>query len=173
MTNETTTKDITATINTSPSGMPESLSIVFSTGKSLTLTENSLSQSMRLMCMFHGAKQKIVDAAALSRDTATGRSATIADKYDAAVEVYNRLLAGEWNKTRGDGAPAGGILFRALCLVYSDKTPEAMREWLSKKTPADRAKIRKLPKVAAAIATLQAAAPIGDVDEAELMDGLE
>lgn len=49
--------------------------------------------------MIHGYKQKIADAAAISRDTTTGRSATDADKRAAMQEVVDRLNRGEWSAT--------------------------------------------------------------------------
>lgn len=102
----------------------------------------------------HGLKQKIGDAGAISRNPDTGRSATDADKLAAMGEVLKRLLAGNWNKGRGDGtgAGAGGLLFRALCVVYPNKSPGALREYLAKKSAAEKHHLRThAPAIAAAI----------------------
>lgn len=115
-----------------------------------------LSDAMIEQAALHGLKQKIVDAAALSRNPDTGRSATAADKYNAMREVLDRIMAGEWNKARGDGTGAGGLLFAALCRLYTIKTPEEIRAFLDGKTAAEQAALRKNPKVAGVIETIKA-----------------
>lgn len=122
----------------------------------LNVQLRDLSDAMIEQAALHGLKQKIVDAAALSRNPDTGRSATAADKYNAMREVFSRLLAGEWNKTRGDGTGTGGLLFAALCRLYSAKTPEDIRAFLEGKTAAEQAALRKNPKVAGVIEEIKA-----------------
>ena len=122
----------------------------------LTVQIRDLSDAMLEQAALHGLKQKIVDAAALSRNPDTGRSATAADTYNAMKEVFERVLAGEWNKTRGDGTGAGGLLFTALCRLYSAKTAEEIRAFLDGKTAAEQAALRKNPKIAAVIETIKA-----------------
>ena len=107
----------------------------------------------------HGFKQKIVDAAALSRNPDTGRSATVEDKYNAMRAVYDQLLSGSWNKRAGDGSStgSGGLLYRALCMLYPAKTPVDIKAFLDGKTKAEQATLRKNPKVALVIETLREA----------------
>ena len=171
MANETTTtKTIETTISLAPSGVDNvemyfgALELAFSNGETLTIRANDLSAQILGQCAMHGLKQKLVDAAAISRNPDTGRSATVADKYAAVREVYDRLLSGEWNKTRETGAGgSGGLLFRALCITYPAKTPEAIREYLAKRTAEEKTALRK--KFAELIATLKAPADDGtDVD---------
>lgn len=156
----TTAKAIETTIT------GQSLRIVFGgdEGKALTITREMLSSSIIEQALMHGLKQKLVDAAAISRNPDTGRSASIDDKFNAVMEVYDRLLSGEWNKTREAGAGgSGGLLFRALCITYPAKTPEAIREYLAKRTAEEKTALRK--KFAELIATLKAPADDGtDVD---------
>lgn len=140
------------------------LTIEFSNGQTIYVWLGELNSTIIEQATLHGLKQKLVDAAAISRNPDTGRSATIDDKYNAVREVYDRLLSGQWNKGRSDGGSSGsgGLLFRALCQMYPNKTPEALRAFLDGKTKSECAALRATPKIATIIDTLRA--PSGDVD---------
>jgi len=163
MTQATTTKTIEATVDLS-NPLNGALTLAFSNGAGFTVHMSDLTPEIATQCLMHGLKQKLCDAAAISRNPDTGRSATVGDKYNAVREVYDRLLAGQWNKTREGGAGAtGGLLFRALCITYPAKTPETIREYLAKRTAEEKTALRK--KFAELIATLKAPADDGtDVD---------
>ena len=120
-----------------------------------TLAVDMLTPEILRYAVLHGLKQKLVDAAAISRDPDTGRSATVADKLAAVQDVLNRLLAGEWNKRR-EGGPTGGVLLRALMRMQPGKAREDLVEWLAGKSDAEKAALRRTPKVAAVIAEIQA-----------------
>lgn len=142
-------------------------------GRELSVSIEQLDDSIRTQAMMHGLKQKIGDAAAISRNPDTGRSATTDDKFDAMSEVLNRLLSGQWNKTRegGDGG-AGGLLFKALCKVKADKTPAEVRAYLDGRTKEEQAALRKVPVIAAAIEEIRAAqAKDGGIDGEALLAG--
>ena len=153
MSNETTkrTPAITATI--------EGMTLTFNgdNGRVLTIDARTLSTSILDAAIMHGLKQKVGDAAAISRNPETGRSATTDDKFDAMTEVVKRLELDHWNKPResGDGA-AGGLLFKALCRVKSDKTPAEVRAYLDGRTKEEQAALRKVPVIAAAIDAIRA-----------------
>ena len=103
--------------------------------------------------MLHGLKQKLGDAAAISRNPDTGRSASLDDKIAAVREVFDRITSpdGTWNKIResGDGSGNGGLLFRALCNIYAGKrSPEQITVFLADKTEAEKAALRKTAIVA-------------------------
>lgn len=151
------------------------LALTFSNGETLRVNLRELSDDIITQATLHGLKQKLVDAAAISRNPETGRSATVDDKYNAVREVYDRLLSGQWNKVRGDGTGTGngGLLFRALCQLYADKTPEAIREFLGKKDAKEQAALRALPKVAKIIDELRAAKARDDIDTDALLGELE
>lgn len=152
------------------------LCFTFSNGEQLEIRTDRLSADIGLQATLHGLKQKLVDAAALSRNPATGRSATIEDKYNAVREVYDRLMAGQWNKNRGDGTGVGvgGLLFRALCRLYSGKTPDQIRAFLGGKTKEEQSALRKNPRVAAIIETIKAeSAKTPDVDSEDMLADLE
>jgi hypothetical protein len=164
MTNETT-KAIESTIN------GETLRLVFggNENEAITITRSMLTNDIIIQATMHGLKQKLVDAAAISRNPDTGRSATIADKFNAVMEVYDRLCAGQWNKVRdGAGAVSGGLLFRALCIAYPAKAPEVLREYLGKRTAEEKTALRA--KFADIIATLKA--PSTDLDTDAMLDEL-
>jgi hypothetical protein len=134
------------------------LTLSFINGKRLTLDMGALAPEIVTQAAMHGLKQKLVDAAAISRDPANGKAATIDTKFDAIQEVLNRLLAGEWNKRREGGGQTGGLLKRALLEMYADrKTPEQITEYLDGKSDKEKAALRKNPKVAEIIERLRAA----------------
>lgn len=174
-TNATTTNDtkripaVTAEIN--------GTELVFTgdNGDRITVNAMALDEEIKLAAMMHGLKQKIGDAAAISRNPDTGRSATTGDKFDAMREVFERLTATrpQWNKTRegGDGG-AGGLLFKALCRIKADKTPAEVRAYLEARTKEEQAALRKVPAIAAAIEEIKAAsAKDGGIDGEALLAG--
>ena len=173
MTNTATTTTRTPAIEASIE--QDAMALTFSNGITLRVYIDQLTPEIQRHALMHGLKQKLVDAAAISRNPDNGRSATIDDKYNAVREVYDRLLSGQWNKGRADGesGATGGLLFRALCIVYADKTPEAIREFLGKKTKEQQAALRVVPKIATIIEQLKAAKVKTDgVDTDALLDEL-
>lgn len=133
------------------------LALHFSNGKSIVVPMGALSPEIVTQAAMHGLKQKLVDAAAISRDTATGKAATIDTKYEAVREVYDRLIAGEWNKRREGSGATGGLLKRALIEMYDGrKTADQITEYLAGKSDKDKAALRKNPKVAEIIERLRA-----------------
>ena len=136
----------------------DDLVIEFAHGRRIELNPVDLADSVYKQAVYHGLKQKLVDAAAISRNPETGRSASIEDKYQAVKTVYDRLLAGNWNAVRGEGGTGtGGLLFAALCRMYAGrKTEEELREWLGTKDKKAQAELRKNPKVAAIIEQIKA-----------------
>lgn len=169
MSTNTTTKTISASVDVDA----VTLTIETSGFPSMVMDATTLTSEIINMATLHGLKQKIVDAAAIARNPDTGRSASVADKYAAMKEVFDRLLSGEWNKARGDGATgAGGLLFRALCIMYPAKDPADLRGFLDGKTKAEQAALRKNPKITAIIDTLREEEAT-DVDTDSMLDELE
>jgi len=138
-------------------------------GAPVRLEVTQLSEEIVRYAVLHGLKQKLVDAAAISRNPDTGRSATVADKLAAVQDVLDRLLAGEWNKRREGGSGNGGLLFRALCIMFPNKTADGVKEFLAGKSDAEKAALRRNPKVAAIMDTLR---DDGDVDSDDLLGEL-
>lgn len=133
------------------------LSLTFANGEALTMRGDALNSDVQQYAMMHGLKQKLVDAAAISRNPETGRPATVEDKYQAVKTVYDRLLAGAWNATREGGGNAGGLLMQALIRMYDGrKTVEDIKAFLAEKTDAEKTALRKNPRVAAIIEDIRA-----------------
>lgn len=150
------------------------LRLTFSHGEVLEINPAELTPEIVEAATLHGLKQKLVDAAAISRNTETGRSATVEDKFAAVREVCLRLKAGLWNALREGGGGGGGLLFRALCRVYPEKSPETLTAFLAARTDAQKAALRKNPKIASAIDALRAeTGKSSAIDTDELLGELE
>lgn len=141
------------------------LTLTFKDGRKLTLDGEKLPREIQIAAMMHGLKQKTVDAAAIARDTTTGRSASLQDKFDAVEEIVNRLTGENptWNKIRegGTAAPGSNLLVRAL-MELSGKDRAQTLAFLEAKSKEQVAALRKNEKVATIIARLQAEAAKAD-----------
>lgn len=156
----------------------DTLTLEFAHGKTLRICMTTLSQSIRDAATIHGLKQKLVDAAAIARNTDTGRAASIDDKYNAVKTVFDRITSedGTWNAVRDGGAGvSGGLLLRALCRMYEGKkTKEQLVDYLAEKSAEQKTALRKNPKIAAIIEELrEASAKDSDIDTDELLGELE
>lgn len=125
-------------------------------GKTLTIDPANFSADVRNYAMLHGFKQKIVDAAALSRDEATGRSASPMEKFAAMADVATQLAEGDWNKrATGDGTAGVGLLVSALMRLTGKDRAEiepVVEGW----TKEQQAAMRASAEVAPIIATIKA-----------------
>lgn len=173
-TTTTTKKDIEATV-----GDDGTLILEFRHGETLRLHPETLSPEIQRAALLHGLKQKLVDAAAISRDTATGRAATIVTKFDAVREVFDRITGagGEspsWNKPRAGGAGGqGGLLARAIAR-YKNVEVSAAKSYLDRLTDAQKQALRVDPRIATIINELrmESAKPAG-IDTDALLGGLD
>ena len=154
------------------------LVLTFRHGEVLRLHPETLNPEIQRAAMLHGLKQKLVDAAAISRDTATGRAATIATKYDAVREIFDRITGASgwpaWNKPRaGGGGGQGGLLARAIAR-YKSVPVEAAKSYLDRLTDAQKQALRVDPRIATIINQLRAesAKPAG-IDTDALLGGLD
>ena len=165
---------ITATIN-NELGQRASLVLSFVNGAQLVLHPDELTGDITFAAIMHGLKQKLVDAAAISRNPETGRAATVEDKYQAVKTVYDRLLAGQWNAVREGGGATGGLLLQALCRMYAGrKTPDELKAFLADKSDAEKTALRKNPRVAQIIEDIRAEqGKAANIDTDELLGELE
>ena len=135
----------------------QALTLSFANGETLTLRADALSTDIQQQAMLHGLKQKLVDAAAISRNPETGRAASVEDKFQAVKTVFDRLLAGQWNATREGGGATGGLLLQALCRMYAGrKTADELKAFLADKSDAEKTALRKNPRVAQIIEEIRA-----------------
>lgn len=135
------------------------LSAVFAysdgTKDEFNLTE--LTPAMQNQLMLHGLKQKVIDAAAIPRNPDTGASASDSEKIEAMREVAARLMQGVWRVVgEGGGGSKGGLLARALSVLYPDKD---IATWLDGLTDKQKAALREVPKVKAEIDKIKAKTP--------------
>lgn len=152
------------------------LLLSFLSGRSVTVNPDTLDTEIRKQATIHGLKQKLVDAAAIARDTNTGRSATAADKEAAVMEVFDRITRTDgtatWNKVREAGATAVGGLLVAALMQLTGKDKPAILEFLAGKSNEEKAALRKNQKVAEIIHALQAANVNPDIDTDALLGEL-
>ena len=173
-TTATQKKDIEATITDDGA-----LLLEFRHGETLRIHPESLNPEIQRAALLHGLKQKLVDAAAISRDTATGRAATIVTKFDAVKEIFDRITGagGEtpsWNKPRAGGQGGqGGLLARAIAR-YKGVEVSAAKAYLERLTDAQKQALRVDPRIATIINDLRAesAKPAG-IDTDALLGGLD
>jgi hypothetical protein len=150
------------------------LTITFSTGHFLEVDVTKLTPEMQAQAMLHGMKQKLVDAAAIARDTTTGRAVTIETKIDAVREVYDRVVTcGVWNKVRGDGSGKGSKSYLCEALMeITGKTRESITAYMASKTKEDLSALKSTPRIATIIARIEAA-KVDGVDVEGLLDELD
>ena len=131
-----------------------------------SLNVDELDGTVRREALVHGLRQKISDAAAISRDVLPDDPAAAAKmKFDAMADVADRLRSGEWNARKGDGsAPVAGIIYRAFeawaMARAAEKgatlTPEQCRASYDNRDRAGQFALRKVPAIAEIIERMKA-----------------
>lgn len=155
------------------------LILKFGNGQSLTVDATKLHAEIVQAALMHGLKQKLIDAAAISRDPETGRTATIDDKFNAVRAVYQRITdpnAPSWNAVRvageGSSKAKGGMLVAAMMRLTTKSRAEVL-EFLETRTKEEVAALRKNPRVEEIMAQLRAEQANTDgIDSDALLDGL-
>lgn len=124
-----------------------------------------LSKSIIEAAIENGIKQKLGDAAAISRDPITGRSATIQTKRERVRAVAQNLLDGHWIAPTRSGNGGGDSIRRTLIDALLQLNPALDRERVTAaitvKSHAEVLAMRAVPRVAEVIARLAGA---GSVD---------
>jgi hypothetical protein len=133
---------------------------------SFTIDLANLSPEISALAMAHGIVQKISDAAAIPRDTKTGRSATAGEKRAAMLVVRDRLVAGEWNARAKGETVSDSVLGQAIATVKG-RPITAVAEWLAARTPEEKKALRLVPEIAAEIGRI-----VGRETPEGLFDGL-
>lgn len=146
--------------------------IMFAEGDGFSFQPADLDQRIIEHAVAHGLNAKLVDAAAISRDTTTGKSATVTEKREAVLAVAQRLLAGEWNRPRA-AADSATLLLQAMARVFPEATPEALRAKHDAWSDDERKAVRLNPRIARALADIQAErAAAKGLDSDDLLAGL-
>lgn len=121
--------------------------------------------------MFHGFKQKIDDARALSRDPETGKSATLDEKFSAMATVIQNLYDGNWNSRRESVNRA--IFVEAVAEVRKVSI-ESVEKALEKWTDAEVRAIQRRTDVSEAMLRIRAEKFPDDPAETDaLFDAIE
>ena len=161
-------------IRTAIVGNGEGLQFTFGTGTEAVLLTSMLSAEVLQQATLHGLRQKVQDAAAIARNPDTGRSATFEDKEQAAMEVFNRLVAGHWNKPAGEAREdGGGMLLRALQELQPKASMESLRAKIAGWTKEEKAAVRLNPKVKTILDRMALEKPaVAAIDSDGLLAGL-
>jgi hypothetical protein len=146
------------------------------TDRVMGLDLTKVSAECKTYAMFHGFKQRLVDVAAMSRDTKTGAAASAADKADAIADLIDHYETGstEWSRKPG-AVNDGGLLYAALCKKFGHmKSPSEIREWLDTLDDKAKAALREDDEIAPVIAEIKAERNAGKpkVDTKAILAGL-
>lgn len=129
-----------------------------------------LADDIKTAAMFHGVKQKIVDAMALSRDTKTGKAASWADKHAAMTAMADRLERGLWNERGEGGGAEGGLLKQALRNLWPTKDAAEIDAFLKGLTDEEEKALRvNASPVKDEIDRIRASRVKGEVDVSALI----
>jgi hypothetical protein len=143
----------------------EEVRFVSEEGDIVGLTLGTLSDDIKKQLMLHGLKQKLGDAAAMSRDPVTGKSASEGEKLLAIREVADMLLSGNWTKPRG-ASNLDSDLVKALIELKGEDKAQAIRAAVKGWDKAQKLAVSLKPEVAAIIQRLQSAKTSSiDVDD--------
>lgn len=147
----------------------------------LALHLDMVHTSNMLRAAIHGFVQRISDAAAIARDSETGKSATPAEKFQAMKRLVDHYASGaaEWSLVREGGgtrATSGtGLLRAALLLWQPEKGVEAISKWVEGLKPAQVAALlmsKELKPHVDAAREAQLSEAAGGIDADELLSGL-
>lgn len=134
----------------------------------------NLSGAVRDRALAHGIVQRVIDAAALSRDGKSGKSATPQEKFLAMKEIVDHLMSGteNWSLAREQESPYVSLLTQCLVEIYPERTEEQVREWVKKRSAAERKAILGSAKVKV-IAERIESEKLKHIDTEGLMEDLE
>jgi len=155
------------------------LSIAIEGVGNLSIDANTLSEEVHNLALLHGLRQKICDAAAMTK------GATETDKFAAMTAVRDNLINGEWSKRSSDGtSPVSGLILRAFeqwaneqAIAKKAKTPptaEKIKALYDSKTRSEQLALRNVPRIAEIIETLkiERGAPKTPIDTDALLGDL-
>lgn len=121
--------------------------------------------------LVHGMVQRVADAAAIPRDTKTGKSASPQEKLEAMAELVNHYNSGSGDWRIGGKREGRSFLLLALCEFRADKTREELQEWLKALTDNQKKALENDPRIKPKIDTMRAQGT-EQVDTEELLAGL-
>lgn len=90
------------------------MTVAFAGFDPVTWGSEAMPANVRLLCAAYGLREKITNATALSRDPKTGKSATVAEKREAAYRVIEAMMAGQWEVRAASGTGDDAVLIDAI-----------------------------------------------------------
>jgi len=107
----------------------------------LVVDPTMLSAPVRERALFHGLNARIIDAAAKSRDSATGKPAPTVDKYNAMKALVEHYISGseDWSPKRSERTGStDSLLTRCLGELFPNKSADELRAFVTSKTKVER-----------------------------------
>lgn len=140
----------------------------------LRITLAQLSGAVRDRALMHGLVQRVSDAAAKSRDSASGKPAAASEKYAAMKELVDHYMSGSESWTLGRETEGQNVQLLVECLseVYPERNQEQLREWLKKRSAADRKALLLSEKIKP-IADRITSEKLKHIDAEDLLSDLE
>lgn len=138
----------------------------------IDLGDPRLSPEVVAAAAINGFRQRLMDAAAIKRDTTTGLSVSPAEKDAAIRKLYDHYMSGttEWELSRGAvGARMDPLVVRALCEAFG-KAEDVVRAMIEAKAAE---KGLKPSEYCAAMAELGRVKPIVARLRAEAISAIE
>jgi len=147
--------------------------VVKDVGK-LRLAFANLSGTVRDRALAHGLVQRVSDAAAKSRDAKTGRPAEPKLKFEAMKELVDHYMSGteSWSLGRETEGQNVQLLVECLKEIYPERSEEQLREWLKKRSAADRKALLLSEKIKP-IADRITSEKLKHIDAEDLLSDLE
>lgn len=147
---------------------------------SVTLHLERVSAANLDYAAFHGFKQRISDAAALSRDlvkqpdgSMKELNATPANKLSAMTDLVRWYESGtsDWSQKRQPGTSQIGLLWRAVCELKPERSPDSIRESLASLKADETRALATNPKIKAVLDRIASEAAQG-VNTDELLEAI-
>ncbi len=144
----------------------------------LILDLRQVTESNKAHAALWGFVQRITDAAAKSRNTETGASATPEEKHEAKRKLVDHYMSGsgEWSPARsGSVGETGGLTLRAVAAVQGLSVAdmqERITKMAEKKGVTTRAILASLTTLPAVVKKMDELRPASGIDANGLLDEL-
>ena len=131
--------------------------------------------AVRAKAETHGWFQRINDAAAISRNTETGKPASPKDKFDALRALVEHYHSGtsDWSRKseRLPGRDSSALLIEAMCEVYPEKDRATVEKFVEGKSAKERVALLNHGEIKKAADAIRAKA-VETIDAEGLLKGL-
>lgn len=129
-------------------------------------------EEMQTVAYWHGIKQKVADGAALSRNPATGASASDADKIARMRAVATAIMAGQWRQIAAAPGEDRALLGRAMARAYPNRDSAEVAEFVAAQNAQQIAALLASSRLATHVAAIRDEMA-GGIDADTLLSGWE